>query len=249
MITPDLYHELMVLLEQGFKIREYTQVYEEVTNKVPIQYVGKDFYKYFPFSRNNDNQLYRFFNRAFDVLISILGLAFGVLILPLILIGNLLGNRGKLFYSQERIGRNSTIFTIFKLRTMIKDAEKHQAQWAQKDDIRITPFGKFLRRSRLDEIPQFYNVLIGDMSMIGPRPERPFFVSELAQSIPFYETRHIVKPGLTGWAQVNSRYGSSVEDSMTKLQYDLYYIKHRSLFLDLNIMLKTLSTVLYYRGQ
>ncbi|MDO1501064.1 sugar transferase [Winogradskyella maritima] len=249
LITPDLYHELMVLLEQGFKIREFTQVYEEVTNKVPIQYVGKDFYKYFPFSRNNENQLYRFFHRTFDILISCVGLLFGLIILPLVLLGNLIGNRGPLFYHQERIGRNSTLFTIYKLRTMIRDAEQGTAQWAQKNDARVTPFGKFLRRSRLDEIPQFYNVLKGEMSMIGPRPERPFFVAELAQSIPFYETRHIVKPGLTGWAQVNSRYGSSVEDSMTKLQYDLYYIKHRSLFLDLNIMLKTLSTVLYYRGQ
>jgi len=132
---------------------------------------------------------------------------------------------------------------------MVINAEGKKAQWATKDDVRVTAFGKFLRRSRLDEIPQFINILKGDMSIIGPRPERPFFVAELSRSIPFYETRHIIKPGLTGWAQVNTRYGASVKDSLTKLQYDLYYIKHRSPFLDLNIILKTLSTVLYYRGQ
>ena len=248
-ITPNLYHELMLLLERGFKIKEYTQVYEEVTKRVPIQYVGKDFYKYFPFSRNNENQLYQFFQRTFDILFSILGLLFMVFIIPFLYLGNVLGNRGPLFYSQERIGRNSTLFTIFKFRTMVIDAEENKAQWATKNDDRVTRFGKFLRRSRLDEIPQFINVLKGEMSIIGPRPERPFFVAELSRSIPFYETRHIVKPGLTGWAQVNTRYGGSVEASLTKLQYDLYYIKHRSPFLDLNILLKTLSTVLYYRGQ
>jgi exopolysaccharide biosynthesis polyprenyl glycosylphosphotransferase len=248
-ITADLYHELMLLLERGFKIREYTQVYEEVTNKVPIQFVGKDFYKYFPFSRNNENQLYRFFHRMFDVVFSIIGILFGLAILPLIFIGNLISNRGPLFYTQERIGRNSTLFTIYKFRTMVVNAEENQAQWAQKNDLRITRFGKFLRRSRIDEMPQFFNVLIGEMSIIGPRPERPFFVAELSRSIPFYETRHIIKPGLTGWAQVNTSYGASVDDSFTKLQYDLYYIKHRGLFLDFSIMLKTLSTVLYYRGQ
>ncbi|WP_299114663.1 sugar transferase [uncultured Winogradskyella sp.] len=248
-ITPDLYHELMLLLERGFKIREYTQVYEEVTNKVPIQYVGKDFYKYFPFSRNNENQLYRFFQRTFDIVFSFFGLLFMLLIIPFVFIGNAFGNRGPLFYTQERIGRNSTLFTIYKFRTMVVNAEARKAQWATKDDARVTTFGKFLRRSRLDEIPQFINVIKGEMSIIGPRPERPFFVAELSRSIPFYETRHIIKPGLTGWAQVNSRYGGSVEESLTKLQYDLYYIKHRSPFLDLNIILKTLSTVLYYRGQ
>ncbi|MBO3116677.1 sugar transferase [Winogradskyella sp. DF17] len=248
-IIAEVYHDLMLLLERGFKIREYTQVYEQMLQRVPIQFVGKDFYKYFPFSRSNENKLYIFFHRLFDIIISLLGLAFGLFILPFIYLGNLLGNKGPLFYKQERIGRNSKPFQILKLRTMIADAEKDGVKWAQKNDKRITPFGKFLRRSRLDEIPQFFNVLKGEMSIIGPRPERPFFVNELSRIIPFYETRHIIKPGLTGWAQVNERYGASVEDSLTKLQYDLYYIKHRSVFLDINIFLKTMSTILYYRGQ
>lgn len=248
-ITPDIYHDLMTLLEKGFTIREYTQVYEEITNRVPIQFVGKDFYKYFPFSRSNQNTLYLFFHRVFDVFFAFFGLLFGLVILPFVMLGNLLGNRGPLFYSQERVGKNGKPFKIIKLRSMIVNAEAHGAKWAQVNDVRVTTFGKFLRRSRLDEIPQFINVLRGDMSIIGPRPERPFFVSELSRIIPFYETRHIVKPGLTGWAQVNTRYGSTVDDSLTKLQYDLYYIKHRGLFLDINIVVKTLSTILYYRGQ
>ena len=248
-ITPKIYHNLISLLERGFTIREYTQVYEEMTYRVPIQFVGKDFYKYFPFSRSNQNKLYLFFHRFFDVLFSCFGLIGGLILFPLIAIGNLLANNGPLLYTQQRIGKHGKPFNILKLRTMVVNAEKNGAKWASKNDNRITKFGKFLRRSRIDEIPQFVNVLKGDMSLIGPRPERPFFVNELARIIPFYETRHIVKPGLTGWAQVKTRYGSSVEDSLTKLQYDLYYIKHRSIFLDLNIIVKTLSTVLYYRGQ
>ena len=248
-IIAEVYHDLILLLERGFKIREYTQVYEELLHKVPIQFVGKDFYKYFPFSRSNENKLYIFFHRAFDIIIALVGLLLGLVVLPFILIGNMIGNKGPLFYSQERVGRNSTPFRILKLRTMVVNAEKDGVKWAQKNDKRITAFGKFLRRSRLDEIPQFINVLKGEMSIIGPRPERPFFVNELSRIIPFYETRHIIKPGLTGWAQVSTRYGASIEDSLTKLQYDLYYIKHRSIFLDFSITIKTLSTILYYRGQ
>jgi lipopolysaccharide/colanic/teichoic acid biosynthesis glycosyltransferase len=117
------------------------------------------------------------------------------------------------------------------------------------NDSRVTEFGQFLRKSRIDEIPQFVNVLKGDMAVIGPRPERPYFVKEIRMVMPFYETRHVIKPGLTGWAQVNYAYGATIEDSLIKLQYDLYYIKHRSFYLDLNISLKTITTVLFYRGQ
>ncbi|MCB0400316.1 MAG: sugar transferase, partial [Winogradskyella sp.] len=192
-IIAEVYHDLMMLLERGFKIREYTQVYEELLHRVPIQFVGKDFYKYFPFSRSNENKLYIFFQRAFDIFLAIIGLTIGILILPFILIGNMIANKGPLLYIQERIGRNGKPFKIIKLRTMVVNAEKDGVKWAKKDDKRITKFGKFLRKSRLDEIPQFYNVLKGDMSVIGPRPERPFFVNELARIIPFYETRHIIK--------------------------------------------------------
>src|SRR5690606_26086011 len=248
-ITTGVYHDLITLLEKAFTISEYTQVYDELTYRVPIQHVGKDFYKHFPFSRRNQNTLYLFFHRLFDIVFSFVGMVLGLCVLPIVLIGNALGNRGPLFYTQERVGKNGVPFNIIKLRSMITNAEKDGMKWAQKDDIRVTKFGKFLRRTRLDEMPQFINVLKGEMSIIGPRPERPYFVSELAHIIPFYETRHIIKPGLTGWAQVKTRYGASVDDSLIKLQYDLFYIKHRSMFLDFNIVVKTLSTILYYRGQ
>ncbi|MGK0252081.1 MAG: lipopolysaccharide/colanic/teichoic acid biosynthesis glycosyltransferase, partial [Gammaproteobacteria bacterium] len=217
--------------------------------RVPVQHVDKDFYRYFPFSRSNQNKFYQFFHRLFDIVASLIGLIFFLAISPLILTFNLLGNRGPLFYTQSRIGKNGRAFKIIKLRTMVTDAEKNGAVWAQKNDTRITRFGKFLRKSRLDEIPQFFNVIIGEMSLIGPRPERPIFVRELSEKIPFYETRHVVKPGLTGWAQVMGSYGSSEEHALEKLQYDLYYIKHRSLFMDLSILFKTISTVIFYRGQ
>ncbi|MBC3757779.1 sugar transferase [Hyunsoonleella sp. SJ7] len=248
-ITSDIYRDLITLLEGGVPIKEYTQVYEELTQRVPVQFVGKDFYKYFPFSRSNQNKMYLFFHRFFDMLISLIGLVFGIALLPLVLLGNLIANRGPLFYNQERIGKNGNLFKIIKFRTMVRNAEMDGAVWAKKNDHRITPFGRFMRNTRIDEIPQFVNILKGDMSLIGPRPERPHFVRELSQILPFYETRHIVKPGLTGWAQVKTRYGSSIDDSLLKLQYDLYYIKHRSFVLDVNIFVKTLSTVIFFRGQ
>ncbi|CAL65568.1 sugar transferase [Christiangramia forsetii] len=245
----NLYNQLNELLKQGFPIRDYTQVYEEITRRIPVQNVDKDFYRYFPFSRSNQNKFYILAFRVFDIIVAVIGILFGILISPFIIIGNLFANRGRFFFTQERIGKNGVVFNILKLRTMTKDAEALGPQYAQKNDYRITKFGMFLRRSRIDEIPQFYNVLKGEMSLIGPRPERPVFVKDLSKLIPFYETRHIIKPGLTGWAQVMANYGDCYEDSLEKLQYDLYYIKHRGIFLDLSILLKTLSTVIFFRGQ
>lgn len=184
-----------------------------------------------------------------DILFSVFGIIFGLLLIPLVFIGNLLGNRGPLFYTQERVGKYGKLFKIIKFRTMVTNAEANGAKWAKKNDARVTVFGRILRNLRIDEFPQFINVIKGEMSVIGPRPERPIFVKQLSEVIPFYDTRHSIKPGLSGWAQVNSRYGSSIEDSLEKLQYDLYYIKHRSFFLDLNIFVKTLSTIVYFRGQ
>lgn len=248
-ITVELYNQLISILENGFIIREYTQVYESITQRIPVQYVSRDFYRYFPFSRSNQNHLYLLIVRLLEIIISVIGLSIGLVLTPLILIGNLVWNRGKLFYKQERVGKNGEVFNIVKFRTMIKNAEKEGAVFATVNDSRITPFGKILRKSRIDEFPQFINILKGDMAVIGPRPERPVFVKEIAERMPFYETRHVIKPGLTGWAQVNYSYGATIDDSLIKLQYDLYYIKHRSLFLDINIIFKTLSTVLFYRGQ
>ena len=248
-ITPSIYVDLTTLLERGYPIREYTQVYEDMSYRVPVSFIGKDFYKYFPFSRNNKNKLYLAYRRVFDIILSVVGIFCTLLFLPFIAIGNAIGNRGPLLYSQERIGKNGKIFKIFKFRSMVKNAEADGAVWATKNDARVTSFGRFLRRTRLDELPQLINILKGEMSIIGPRPERPIFVNELALVIPFYHTRHIVKPGLTGWAQVLARYGSSIDDSQVKLEYDLYYIKHRSFLLDFNIIIKTLSTIVFFRGQ
>lgn len=248
-ISITLYNQLIHLLENGYIIREYTQVYESLTYRIPVQYVSRDFYRYFPFSRSNQNHFYILFVRLLEIITAIIGLAFGVILIPIVIIGNIIGNKGKLFYTQERVGKNGKVFNILKFRTMIKDAENEGAVFATLNDSRVTPFGKILRKSRIDEFPQFYNILKGDMAVIGPRPERPVFVDEIAAVMPFYETRHVIKPGLTGWAQVNYSYGETIDDSLIKLQYDLYYIKHRSIFLDFNIMFKTLSTILFYRGQ
>ena len=248
-ITIKLYNQLISLLERGYIIREYTQVYESVTQRVPVQYVARDFYRFFPFSRSNQNHLYLVLVRLFEVVISILGLIIGLVLIPFILIGNMFANKGPLFYTQERVGKNGENFTIIKFRTMGVNAEATGAVFATLNDMRVTKFGKFLRKSRIDEFPQFINILKGEMAVIGPRPERPMFVKEIAIKMPFYETRHVIKPGLTGWAQVNYSYGETIDDSLIKLQYDLYYIKHRSLFLDISIMFKTLSTILFYRGQ
>ena len=248
-ITPDLYQQLLHLLECGNVIREYTQVYESKTQRIPVQYISRDFYRFFPFSRSNNNKLYLLLVRFLESAFSVIGLIFSVILIPFIFIGNCIGNRGSLFYTQERVGKNGVVFKIYKFRTMVENSESNGIAFATSNDKRVTPFGKFMRKTRIDEFPQFINVLKGDMAVIGPRPERPFFVKEIAEIMPFYETRHVIKPGLTGWAQVNYPYGESIEESLIKLQYDLYYIKHRSIFLDLSITFKTITTVLFYRGQ
>ena len=153
-----------------------------------------------------------------------------------------------MIYSQTRVGRGGQLFLLHKFRSMRTDAEKMGAQWATENDPRITPVGRFLRATRIDELPQLFNVLRGDMSFVGPRPERPQFVAELAKKIPFYSMRHMVKPGITGWAQICYPYGASEEDSREKLQYDMYYIKNYSFFFDILILLQTVHTVLWGRG-
>ncbi|WP_343588577.1 sugar transferase [Flavobacterium sp.] len=248
-ITPDLYQQLLHLLEKGIIIREYTQVYESKTQRIPVHHIERDFYRFFPFSRSNSNKLYLSFVRLIEIMFSILGLLISLFFIPIIFLCNIFANKGSLFYTQERVGKNGIIFEIYKFRTMTENSEANGAVFASHNDKRITPFGKFMRKSRIDELPQFINVLKGDMGVIGPRPERPFFVEEIAAVMPFYETRHVIKPGLTGWAQVNYSYGESIDESLIKLQYDLYYIKHRSVFLDLSITFKTITTVLFYRGQ
>ncbi len=248
-ITTELYQQLLHLLESGKSIREYVHVYENKTQRIPVHQIAEDFYRFFPFSRSNQNKLYLYQVRLFELLFSFAGIVIGALLVPFLVIANWFWNRGPLFYTQERVGKDGTLFKIYKFRSMVENAEANGAVFSKIGDTRVTPFGKFLRKTRIDEVPQFLNILKGDMGVIGPRPERPMFVEEISAIMPFYETRHIIKPGLTGWAQVNYNYGESIEESLVKLQYDLYYIKHRSVFIDVSIIFKTISTVVFYRGQ
>ena len=243
-ITSQLIH----LFEKGFTITSSDNFKETITNRVPESRLNEAFYNHLSFSKSQGNRLYIYTHKALDLIVSIVGLLFLIAMLPLIIMCNIIGNRGSLFYYQTRVGRGGKIFKIVKLRSMIPNAENGKPIWATKNDKRITRFGKFLRKTRFDEVPQFFNVLKGDMSLIGPRPERPGFVEELSKEFPFYATRHVIKPGLTGWAQVEYPYAMSKEEQITKLRYDLFYIKERNLLLDLKIVIKTISTVLFFRG-
>jgi len=186
--------------------------------------------------------------RGFDVIVSLTVLVFT---LPVALIAAILirlESRGPIFYRQERVGLDGKLFTLIKFRSMRVDAEKHGPQWAAERDNRITRVGNILRKSRIDEIPQVLNVLRGNMSFVGPRPERPVFVAELTQQLRFYGERHRVKPGITGWAQINYPYGASIEDAREKLSFDLYYVKNASVFLDMLILLQTVRVILFPSG-
>jgi lipopolysaccharide/colanic/teichoic acid biosynthesis glycosyltransferase len=184
-----------------------------------------------------------------DLTLGVVGLVIFGAMLPLLALLIVLDSPGPVFFAQERVGRAGRPFKLVKLRTMIPDAERESGPlWAVHGDPRVTRVGRFLRMSRLDEAPQLINVLAGQMSLIGPRPERPAFVADLQAGIPFYRARLSVRPGVTGWAQVNYGYGSTVEDQIAKLQYDLYYIRHRSLLLDTLILLRTVGQVLALRG-
>ncbi|MEK7407801.1 MAG: sugar transferase [Acidobacteriota bacterium] len=189
------------------------------------------------------------FQALYSFLIALAGVIVSLPLMLLVAAAVELSSRGPVLYCQTRVGLNGRHFTLYKFRSMYADAEARTgAVWASKDDPRITPAGRWLRRLRLDELPQFVNVLKGDMSIVGPRPERPEFVKVLTEKIPFYRQRHAVKPGVTGWAQINHKYGDTIEDTVTKLEYDLYYIKHLSPALDLYIIFQTLKTMLRLRG-
>jgi exopolysaccharide biosynthesis polyprenyl glycosylphosphotransferase len=247
-IKPNISKQLIMMFEKGIAIRSADNFIEEETRRISQTQLRSDFYNYFTFSKSHQNNLYLAFKRVMDILFSLIGIVFFFLLIPFVFVGNLFANKGKLLYTQKRVGKKGKKFRIIKFRTMVANAEKNGAEWAQKNDSRVTVFGKILRKSRLDEIPQFINVLKGDMSLIGPRPERPEFVRILEKELPFYAIRHVVKPGLSGWAQVMYPYAHSVCDQRKKLMYDLYYIKERNLMMDLEIVIKTISTILFFRG-
>jgi len=240
---------LLVCYEQGLHVSTMSDLYERLTDRVPVEHIGDNWFVALPLNGQGQNLSYRIAKRCLDLLITVIGLAIFGLIFPLLAVVVAFDSPGPVFYRQKRVGRAGQVFELIKLRSMFVDAEEDgQARWAEKYDTRVTRTGYFLRRTRLDELPQLLNVLRGEMSLVGPRPERPEFVLELQQQIPFYRTRLTVKPGLTGWAQVNYDYGRSVTDALEKLRYDLYYIKHQSLQLDLIILLKTVGVFLFLKG-
>jgi sugar transferase (PEP-CTERM system associated) len=239
--------ELLRAKMAGIRVEDATTTYERVTGKILIDDLRPSWLIFsdgFRVSRTT-----RMMKRAIDLALS---LALAIVTLPLMLVTALLvllEDGRPILYRQERVGENGRTFVLSKFRSMRKDAEKGgRPIWATDGDDRITRVGRFIRKTRLDELPQLWNVVRGDMSFVGPRPERPFFVGQLAEDIPFYQQRHAVKPGLTGWAQVKYRYGSSREDAMEKLRYDLYYIKHLSVIFDLTIVFDTVKVVLFRKG-
>jgi sugar transferase (PEP-CTERM system associated) len=231
----------------GVRVEDATTTYERVTGKILIDDLRPSwliFSEGFRVSRWT-----RFMKRTIDLTLSV---TMAIVCFPLMVLTAIaiwLESGRPVLYCQERVGENGRPFTLCKFRSMRKDAEQGgRPVWASNDDDRVTRVGRFIRKTRLDELPQLWNVMRGDMSFVGPRPERPYFVAELAKEIPFYQQRHAVKPGLTGWAQVKYRYGASLEDAMEKLRYDLYYIKHLSIFFDLTIVFDTVKVVLFRKG-
>ncbi len=247
----ETFQAVMDAYEHGITVVPMALVYEGVTGRVPVEHVNNDWAVVLLPIKNSEGAFdpYPVFKRLIDVVIALVGLAFFAILLPFIAVILWLDSHGSIFYSQDRVGRNGCVFRVYKLRTMIPNAEAETgAVFASRDDPRVTRFGRFCRKTRLDEVPQLLNLLRGDMSFVGPRPERPEHISRLQEKIPFYRTRLIVRPGLTGWAQVRYDYGLTDDDALVKLQYDLYYIRHQSMLLDLNIMLRTVGKVVSMSG-
>lgn len=235
-------------LSLGIDVYSMAGFYEQITGKVPVEYIEHSWF--LENLSEHSKKIYEISKRMADIFLSIVGLIVAIIITPFIAVIIKIDSQGPIIFKQTRLGKNGKQFTAMKFRSMIKDAEKHGARWADKNDSRITRFGKIMRKTRLDEIPQLINILKGDMSFVGPRPERPEFVSQLTNKIPFYKERLLVKPGLAGWAQIyGPSYGGSLQGSMEKLKYDLYYIKNRNLLLDLSIILKTIKVVFNRSGQ
>jgi sugar transferase (PEP-CTERM system associated) len=248
-MPPWLTQELLEYKTRGIIIEDMRQVYKQMTGKVPIHYLSDTSFIFGP-EFGGTRGMGAGLQRLSDILFGLVGLTLSAPIILGAAIAIKRDSRGPVFYTQERVGQNERNFTIWKLRTMTVDAEaKSGAVWSQgAGDPRVTKVGRFLRRSRIDELPQFWNVLVGDMSMVGPRPERPHFVAQLKEQIPYYGLRFAVKPGVTGWAQVRYRYGASVEDSAEKLCYDLFAIQELTPLLYTTIILKTIQTVVLKPG-
>lgn len=247
-IDDEIAHELLMAKLGGRMVVDIRSFYEHVVKRLPLSQITEEWLLLSEgFSLNTRGSLRRL-KRAVDVFCSLILLipAAPIMLITAIIIR--LESPGPVIYRQDRVGLYEKEFTLYKFRSMRSDAEKNGAVWAKANDARVTKFGRFIRKVRIDELPQIWNILKGDMSFIGPRPERMTFVQKLKQDIPYYSMRHTVKPGLTGWAQVCYPYGANEEDARFKLEYDLYYIKNMSLLLDIHIIFKTIGVVLFPKG-
>lgn len=244
----DLYGEIFSLLGSNIEIVDLANFAERISGKIPINAINESwFVEYCGHQESNSYDVVKtLFDKSVAIALLILLIPLAIILVPILLIVH-----GKpIFFKQIRTGLNNKPFKLYKLRSMVVDAEKTGAQWSKPGDARITPLGKILRKTRLDELPQLINIIRGEMSLVGPRPERPEIIDrDLAVSIPYYRLRHLVKPGVTGWAQVTFRYGFTTEDSKEKLQFDLFYVKNKSFWLDLIVLLKTIKTVFTGAGQ
>lgn len=236
--------------ESGVEVIPMPSMYEELLGRVPIRHLESDWLIRSFVDETRVGGFYEAGKRLLDILGGLVGLVILAILYPFVAIPILLESGRPVIYKQVRSGKGGKPFTIYKFRTMHKDAEKTgQVQLTQENDNRITPFGNFLRRTHIDELPQFLNALKGDMSLVGPRSERPEWIAEFQKQIPFYRARLLVKPGITGWAQVNYSYYATVEEMGIKLEYDLYYIKHRNMLMDFLILFRTFTQVIAFRGR
>ena len=249
-IRGETFQTILDAQERGIEVTRMPILYEEMTGRVPVHHLESDWIIRSFVDEVRVSGFYELAKRLLDILGGLVGVIILLIFMPFISLAILLDSGRPIFYSQTRLGRGASKFTIYKFRTMKQDAEQDgEAKLAEKNDPRVTRVGDFLRKSRLDEFPQFWNVLRGEMSLVGPRAERPELIAEYQKQIPFYRARLLVKPGLTGWAQINYGYYASVTEMSVKLEYDLYYIKHRTLAMDFQIILRTIGTVLRRTGR
>lgn len=248
-LTKEEIREILNLKLSGVEVKSYSDYMLENEAKIDVEFIDEEWLLQAYGFKILHSHIQTNIKRIFDMTMAFI---IGILTLPIMGIAAIivkLESPGPIIYSQDRVGENGKEFKVHKFRSMRNDAEKDGAKWAQKNDPRVTKFGNIMRKTRIDELPQLINVIKGEMSFIGPRPERMVFIKELEKQIPYYNLRHMVKPGLTGWAQVMYPYGASVEDARRKLEYDLYYIKQHSLYLDLVIMILTFKTVVFGKGR
>jgi exopolysaccharide biosynthesis polyprenyl glycosylphosphotransferase len=249
-ISPQLFEAILDCREAGVAVTTMPTIYERLTGRVTVEHASRNVETATAGPESALGRFYEVVKRLVDLWGALVGLVVLAFFVPVVWLVNKMVSPGPLFFQQQRVGEGGQLFKVIKFRSMIPDAEKGQgAVWASHHDKRITTVGRILRATHLDEIPQVLNVLRGEMSLVGPRPERPEFVQLLSQKIPFYRARHCVKPGITGWAQIHQDYGDSVAGAQEKLEYDLYYIKHASLTLDFLILLRTMAKVLGLRGR